>query len=399
MLAASLLLGPRVVTRTAIPLVVALAALAGGVRVRGAETPVILRAIPVDPATAAAAAEADSVADAAERAAAVVPRQPDAPPTPAFAKLAALDRDDAVRLQIFLDEACFGPGVIDGKPGLFTRQAIASWNEVNGHPVGEFEAVLAAARAAVPDPYGLSFVPAAAAEWVDPTLPTERAEQALRKRMSYRSLAEFMAERYHTAAGFLTELNGQDKLGRLKVRDPVIVPNVRAFRIEAVAGTRHEAEEALAGLGARHMVVDTRTNQLRIFEAAPPALVVEGEAGAPRPNRALVASFPITPGQDRFVKLGHFELRNCLELPHWRYDQQLLDSGQRSDDALTIPPGPNSPVGVLWAGLSRPGIGLHGTSDPETIGRTRSAGCIRLANWDAIRLPVLVRPGATVEIR
>jgi lipoprotein-anchoring transpeptidase ErfK/SrfK len=42
---------------------------------------------------------------------------------------------------------------------------------------------------------------------------------------------------------------------------------------------------------------------------------------------------------------------------------------------------------------------MHGTSDPETIGRARSAGCIRLANWDAIRLPSLIRPGASVEIR
>src|SRR5690554_5125518 len=42
--------------------------------------------------------------------------------------------DDAVRLQIFLDQAMFGPGVIDGKPGRFTLEAVKSWNEVNGHP-------------------------------------------------------------------------------------------------------------------------------------------------------------------------------------------------------------------------------------------------------------------------
>ncbi|MCA9207715.1 MAG: L,D-transpeptidase, partial [Planctomycetales bacterium] len=92
-------------------------------------------------------------------------------------------------------------------------------------------------------------------------------------------------------------------------------------------------------------------------------------------------------------------LRNMVTLPWWRYDQSLLDTGRRSENAINIPAGPNSPVGIIWNGTSRPGIGLHGTSDPETIGRARSAGCIRLANWDAIRLPTLVRPGATVEIR
>ena len=66
---------------------------------------------------------------------------------------------------------------------------------------------------------------------------------------------------------------------------------------------------------------------------------------------------------------------------------------------MEIPPGPNSPVGVFWCGLTKPGIGMHGTPNPETIGRARSHGCIRMANWDAVRLPTLIRPGTTVEIR
>ena len=135
------------------------------------------------------------------------------------------------------------------------------------------------------------------------------------------------------------------------------------------------------------------------------ALVVEEEETIStkpvlvKPNRALVASFPITPGKPQFIHYGVWKLNNSVELPVWRYDQSLLDTGKRSSNALNIPPGPNSPVGIIWNGLSKPGIGLHGTADPETIGRARSAGCIRLANWDAIRIPTLIRPGATVEIR
>ena len=64
-----------------------------------------------------------------------------------------------------------------------------------------------------------------------------------------------------------------------------------------------------------------------------------------------------------------------------------------------LPPGPNNPVGMLWAGLSKSGIGLHGTASPETIGRSRSAGCVRFANWDIVRLPTLIRPGARVWVK
>jgi lipoprotein-anchoring transpeptidase ErfK/SrfK len=328
----------------------------------------------------------------------VTPIETVSPPSPLDVKPTG---DDAVRLQIFLDEACFGPGIIDGRPGRFTELAVRSWNEVNGHPVDDWTAVNTAARKAVPNPFAVALVPDAATAWVDATLPTKRSLQAKKKRMSYRSAGEFMAERYHCDVPYLIALNGARKINNLKPHDSLIVPNVKPFHIEKLTGAKHEADGALS---QRHVVVDTKINQVRIFEAAPAALVV-AEPGAAevkpvtRANRGLVASFPITPGQPKFIKFGTWELRNMVELPWWRYDQQLLDTGRRSENALNIPPGPNSPVGVIWNGTSKPGIGMHGTSDPETIGRARSAGCIRLANWDAIRLPTLIRPGATVEIR
>ncbi len=349
-----------------------------------AESRPVYRALPVEPASPAAPTLSSSTEPAAPL---------DEKPT----------GDDAVRLQIFLDEAMFGPGVIDGKPGRFTQEAVKSWNEVNGHPIESWTAVNTAARKAVPNAFAVAVVPDVATEWVDTTLPTSRAEQAKRKRMSYRSIGEFMSERYHTDVAYLIELNGSSKIYNLKVRDTIIVPNVQPFEIEKLSGASYEKDEALS---QRHVVVDTRMNQVRIFEAAPAALVVADPDAeevpavtSARPNNALVASFPITPGQPQFIKLGTWELRNMVEEPWWRYDQTFLDTGKRGDNALNIPPGPNSPVGVIWCGTSRSGIGLHGTSDPETIGRARSAGCIRLANWDAIRLPQLIRPGATVEIR
>jgi len=323
------------------------------------------------------------------------PIRPQASQVPASGKPSG---DDAIRLQIFLDQSMFGPGIIDGKPGRFTELAVRSWNEVNGHPLDDWSAVMLAAARAVPNPVAVAVVPEVATQWVDTKLPYKRAQQAERKRMSYRSLGEFMSERYHCDVPFLITLNGASKIYNLKPRDSIIVPNVKPFEIELLKETSFEADEKFS---ARHVVVDTKANQMRVFEATPVAMIVE-DPDAPLPlrgNPSLIASFPITPGQPKFIKLGTSELRNMVVLPWWRYDQQLLDTGKRSDKALNIPAGPNSPVGIIWNGTSRPGIGLHGTSDPETIGRARSAGCIRLANWDAIRLPDLIRPGATVEIR
>ncbi|WP_193211620.1 L,D-transpeptidase [Luteolibacter marinus] len=372
-----------------------------------------LRALPVDPSEITPeGAPADLAPEAQEEEAkplspgvVKLPERKPAVKTDAPSDVGNLPSgEDAVRLQIFLDQENFGPGVIDGKPGRFTILAVNSWNETHGHPSGDMGPVMTSARHKVPNAFATAVVPQVATKWVDTGLSHNRAKQAEAKRMSYRSIAEFMSERYHTDVDFILELNGSKNTWGAKPGSTLIVPNVRPFLIEEVTGKRYEADPEMS---ERHVVVDTKQNQVRIFEAAPAALLVEEEELVsdkpvlvkPRPNHALVASFPITPGKPQFIHHGVWKLNNSVELPVWRYDQSLLDTGKRSNDALNIPPGPNSPVGIIWNGLSKSGIGLHGTSDPETIGRARSAGCIRLANWDAIRIPTLIRPGATVEVR
>jgi lipoprotein-anchoring transpeptidase ErfK/SrfK len=76
----------------------------------------------------------------------------------------------------------------------------------------------------------------------------------------------------------------------------------------------------------------------------------------------------------------------------------VLDHGKRTDTSYMLPPGPRNPVGVLWIGLNKPGIGIHGTSSAWTIGRAASHGCMRVGNWDVVRLSKLITKGMTVEI-
>ncbi len=305
--------------------------------------------------------------------------------------------DDAVRLQIFLDQSNYGPGVIDGRIGRFSELAVQAWNEFHGHPTNDWRAVNTAAQKAVPNPYATAVVPDVAKTWVNTSLSYKKSQQAKSKKMAYRSIGEFMSERYHTDMPYLIELNSSEKIYSLRTRDSIRVPNVQAFEIEKLTGAQFKEDEELS---VRRAVVDTKLNQLRIYESNPRALVVaDPSAPAAVANRSLIAAFPITPGKPQFIRYGKWEMRNAVELPVWRYDKQLLETGRRGSVSLNIPGGPNNPVGVLWCGLSKPGIGLHGTSNPETIGRAQSAGCIRLSNWDIVRIPSLLRPGASVEIR
>jgi lipoprotein-anchoring transpeptidase ErfK/SrfK len=229
--------------------------------------------------------------------------------------------------------------------------------------------------------------------------------QAKEKRMAYRSYLEFMAERYHTSESFLIELNGTKKSNSAKPRSALKVPNVEPFLIEKLAaGRTYRKDESLS---ARTVVIDTKGRTLFIYERGeaprvPGAAVVVSEKNEHFEPKKLIAMFPITPGKVQYIHRGEWAIANCFELPSWRYDKQLLQTGVRSKDkskVLQIPPGPNVPVGVLWSGLTKSGIGIHGTASPRTIGRSLSAGCIRLTNWDAARFPEIIRPGAKVVIR
>jgi hypothetical protein len=64
----------------------------------------------------------------------------------------------------------------------------------------------------------------------------------------------------------------------------------------------------------------------------------------------------------------------------------------------TVAPGPRNPVGTRWMGLSKNGYGIHGTNEPNSIGKAASHGCIRMARADLEELYPLVAGGDTVEL-
>ena len=317
-------------------------------------------------------------------------------------------RDAVVRLQIFLDEKLYGPGFIDGKAGNFTTRAAYAYSRAKGRSPDAWDALMRDVEAQLGETYATAVVPEIASEYVNPNLPRSRAAQAEFKQMSYRSYYEFMAERYHTSEDFLIELNDKSKVWGMKPRDAIVVPNVEPFLIEEFKSGRTWGEDP--GLSDRTVIIDTNSNQIFVYgPGSGPAvtgtnaatIIVEDEEEEAGAHRKLLAVFPITPGKRQFIHHGEWKIKNMVAFPTWGYDQQFLDTGVRSprSEVLQIPGGPNNPIGVIWCGLTKSGIGIHGTSSPRTIGRSVSAGCIRLSNWDAGRFPNLVRPGAKAVIR
>jgi lipoprotein-anchoring transpeptidase ErfK/SrfK len=292
------------------------------------------------------------------------------------------DRDTILRVQILLDQSLFSPGKIDGALGEFGYKAMINYNYARGNgALYDWTLVTNDARERVPSVFAQHRVRSEFLQFINADLPEQPEEWQDYKYMAYRSLAELIAERFHTEESFLQTLNPSIRLADLEPGDIIVVPNVRPFKIEEVK--TYQAFKAEPGLSDNVVVIDTTQRMAAIYA----------------PGDHMIAAFPITPGKKEFIPHGEWKILNMTTTPDFRYDKQFLEKGERGTEAYHIPPGPNSPVGILWAGLSKSGIGLHGTAMPSTIGRAESAGCVRFANWDAIRLPTLIRPGCSVIVR
>jgi lipoprotein-anchoring transpeptidase ErfK/SrfK len=304
-----------------------------------------------------------------------------APADPAMGVARAVavnEREVVTRLQIFLDQKCFGPGKIDGRWGEFTGKALGVYARANGLPV---DATIYD-RLQLGDLYPIYTtytIQDADAGWIGPTAGKPE-QQAKLKKLLYGDLLEFLEERYHSDQEFLRKLNPDRNMDALKAGDTVRVPNVEPFKIEEVSTVAALPENA--AFSTRTVRINRRQHMLT---------VLDGES--------VIAAFPITPGSDETpTPPGNWKVVGIAVWPNFRWDEGVLNHGVRTDKFFMLPPGPNNPVGVAWTALSKPGIGIHGTNTPGTIGRAASHGCMRLANWDSIRFAQMVTRGTKVTI-
>jgi lipoprotein-anchoring transpeptidase ErfK/SrfK len=290
------------------------------------------------------------------------------------------DPETIIRLKIFLDQHSFGPGEIDDRWTDLCANALRLYKMTNGngasgiHPELKQElgslAPLCVSYEIKPDDLA----------WVGKS-PQKPAAQAKRKFMPYPSIAEFVAERFHTNVSFLAKLNRGKNFGKLHPGDAVQVPNVPPLDLSAL----READDVppRPELKTRRVEIDAKGKTLTISDGG-----------------KILAAFPITPGSKQLpAPIGTWQIAKIATLPWFRWDKAMLLHGKRSGDFHNIPPGPRNEVGLVWIGLNKKGIGIHGTNNPDSIGRSASHGCIRLANWDAVEVMNAVTQGVTIEIK
>ena len=333
-----------------------------------------------------------------------------------------------MQAQVVLDRLGFTPGVVDGKPGISTKNAISGFQEANNLTTsGTLDDPTKAALAQYNN------IPATRVV----TIPTEFAagpfikipagpqEQAMLTSLSYESLDEKLAERFHTTVATLKLLNpgGKPAMAASLVPTPkatpsaapsltptptpgasassstsangasgpasyftsgqqIRVPNVGGDKIAAgsVDDTGWQMTLTMLGVGSAQpkvdrIVVSKSKGTLKAYDAA----------------GKLVAVYTATMGSTHDpLPIGDWGITGVGRNPKFNYNPKLFWDAKPGSTKATLPAGPNGPVGVVWIDLTKEHYGIHGTPHPETIGRAESHGCVRLTNWDVARLAQMV---------
>ncbi len=101
-----------------------------------------------------------------------------------------------------------------------------------------------------------------------------------------------------------------------------------------------------------------------------------------------VKRYTVGIGKDGASPIGRFVVRKKVENPQYTTPEGKVIP---ADD-------PANPVGEYWIDIGD-GYGLHGTIDPQSVGRAESRGCIRLRNEDIAEVFTLLVVGSEVVIR
>jgi lipoprotein-anchoring transpeptidase ErfK/SrfK len=279
--------------------------------------------------------------------------------------------DSWLEAQVELHRRGFSCGGIDGVFGPQTRAALDAFQRGVGLPeTGQLDP---ATRSRLPLTAPVLTEHAFTAEELADLrpLPGTWLEKSAQPSLGYATALEMIAERYRATPNFVRRLNpGID----WETVSPGTVVKVPAVERAMIAGR------------PTRLIIRLEAHELEAIDA-------EG-----RP----IAHFPVSIAREMAKQpVGELHVTVVIPDPNFTFDPAVFPEsaeGRELGRKLVLPPGPNNPVGRAWIGLDRPGYGIHGTPDPEHVGRTESHGCFRLANWDALTLLALAQVGLPVDV-
>lgn len=104
-------------------------------------------------------------------------------------------------------------------------------------------------------------------------------------------------------------------------------------------------------------------------------------------DEEVIKTYVVATGANNSTPVGKFKIVNKLIDPTW------FKAG-----AVVSPDSPENILGSRWMGISVVGYGIHGTTEPQSLGKQVTQGCVRMANSEVEELYAIVPVGTEVII-
>jgi lipoprotein-anchoring transpeptidase ErfK/SrfK len=171
---------------------------------------------------------------------------------------------------------------------------------------------------------------------------------------------------------------------RFTAGERITVPNVIVVDDPKTSAPATAAAPEQSAAGAITIVVTKATSSLTLEDA-------QGN---------VVFHAPVTTGSQKDpLPIGNWKVNGVQRNPPFQYNPDLFWDADPAHSKARIAPGPNNPVGAAWIDITKEHYGIHGTPEPSRIGHVQSHGCVRMTNWDVLRVARLVKPGTAVIFR
>ncbi len=276
-----------------------------------------------------------------------------------------------IKAQVLLDRARFSPGVIDGRNGENVQNAIRAFEKARGlNPDGVLDdEVWARLNEVSPEPVLVEYrISDEDVKGPFTKIPDKMEKQADLDRLGYSTAEELLAEKFHMDQDLLKALNAGKRFDQAGA----------SIVVAHVAPPANAPD--LTGKAAR-IEIAKKERVLR-------ALAEDG---------SILAVYPASIGsEDKPAPSGTYSVRVVVRNPDYTYNPDYAFKGVKAKEKFRIKPGPNNPVGTVWIDLSVESFGIHGSPQPDTVGKAYSHGCARLTNWDAEELATMTRKGTPV---
>jgi lipoprotein-anchoring transpeptidase ErfK/SrfK len=340
--------------------------------------------------TAEAAHRRSRSAHTAEHAAALTQESIENAQWSAKSSKASSGNADSVTLkaEILLDRAAFSPGEIDGHAGENFHKAVTAYQQANQiNATGKLDQATWGSLAhtssdAVTRQYTIT-----AKDLKGPfvkDIPKQYEDMAKLDHIGYHTPAEMLAEKFHMSEDLLAALNPGKKFDQEGTQ--ILVTNVDEMDVDVPGDSAElrtpDGKTVAAKTKAERLEVDKTARTVRVF----------GHDGK------LIAYYPASVGStEKPAPSGKLTVRHIDVAPTYDYNPEFAFKSQKVQHPVTVPAGPNGPVGLVWIDLSAKSYGIHGTSEPKNISKTESHGCVRLTNWDVLALSQMVKKGTPVD--